>query len=164
MTFFFRFDQRDSNSCLKFGQLTAEWLKASVPDLQMKQRAPSLFESHGTPPLRPNCPMSLTCCYKCFTKSDYCSDIAQNCDREIFERQLFAKFIRGQLVSLMPIVSIFGVKINSAHNDLGSRPTSHFVPDSHFQPDLGFISCFCSQTFTLLSRYYHVIIVKLSIL
>ena len=93
--FIFRFDQRDSNSSLRFGQLTAKWLKSSVSDLQMKQRAPSVFESHGIPPLRPNCPMSLTCCCQCFTKSGYCSGVAQNCDGEIFERQLFAKFIRG---------------------------------------------------------------------
>ena len=33
--------------------LTAKWLKSSVSDLQMKQRAPSVFESHCTLPLRP---------------------------------------------------------------------------------------------------------------
>ena len=54
MILFFRFDQRDSNSSLKFGQLTATWLKSWVSNLQMKQRAPSIFESHGTLPLRPN--------------------------------------------------------------------------------------------------------------
>ena len=48
VTLFFRFDQRDSNSSLKFPQLTAKWLKSSVSDLQMKQRAPSVLENHVT--------------------------------------------------------------------------------------------------------------------
>ena len=51
------FEQRDWNSSLKFGQLTAKWLESSVSDLQMKQRTASVFESRGTPPFSPNCPV-----------------------------------------------------------------------------------------------------------
>ena len=93
----FRFHKRDSNLSMKFGQLTAKWLKSSVSDLQMEQGVPSVFESHGTPPLRPNCFMNLTSCckYMYFTESGYCSDTAQDCDGEIFERQSFPKFIKG---------------------------------------------------------------------
>ena len=36
---FITFNQSNSNSSLKFGQLTAKWLKSLVLDLQIKHRA-----------------------------------------------------------------------------------------------------------------------------
>ena len=67
ITFWFRFDQRDSRLSLKLGQFNRKWLTSSTLSLQRRQSSPSVLASQGTPPLIPKFPMSLICTWRCLT-------------------------------------------------------------------------------------------------
>ena len=89
MTLFFRFDQSDSNSSLKFRQLAAKWLKSSVFDFQMKQSTISIWEPWNSV-IKTKLPNES---YLSVANASLSHDIVQNCHGKILERQLFAKFV-----------------------------------------------------------------------
>ena len=61
ITFWLRFDQRDSRLSLKSGQSNRKWLTSSTLSLQRRQSPQSVLVSQRTLPLIPKFPMSLIC-------------------------------------------------------------------------------------------------------
>ena len=92
--------------CLKLSQIESKllrnsrhskrkWFTFSTFSLQIKQSAPSVFKSQGTPPLRPKFPASLIWTCRHFTRSGKLSAIDQNCSGETLARHSWATCMPG---------------------------------------------------------------------